>query len=447
MNNANTRSQLDPAAQRQATLKTLEQDPFDVLVIGGGIVGTGVARDAAMRGLRVALVEQHDFSFGTSSRSSRLLHGGLRYLAQGRIGLVHEASVEKKVVHHIAPHLADPLPFIFPTYRGNKDWVLWQLKIGVKIYDLLCGGRNLGKSTWHRPQDILRRVPGLVAVNLTGGVRYYDGFTNDSRLALDTLRSAAAQGATVINYCRYRDAKRNGHWECQVEDVLTGRTFPVRACAVVNATGPWADGLPHSTVKLRATKGIHLVVEHGRAPVTETVVMTEGKRILFMIPWGERTIIGTTDTDYQGSLDDVRADTEDVAYVLRVANLFFPNSQLTTRDVISAWAGLRPLVADPSGKPSDVSRAHEIHNPEPGWWDVAGGKLTTYACGEDIPGAKVQFGYRLFFFIALFFTIMHVAALVIATVPSGKIIFFAIIYLAMIFLSILALITRSTDAQ
>lgn len=378
MNNANTRSQLDPAAQRQATLKTLEQDPFDVLVIGGGIVGTGVARDAAMRGLRVALVEQHDFSFGTSSRSSRLLHGGLRYLAQGRIGLVHEASVEKKVVHHIAPHLADPLPFIFPTYRGNKDWVLWQLKIGVKIYDLLCGGRNLGKSTWHRPQDILRRVPGLVAVNLTGGVRYYDGFTNDSRLALDTLRSAAAQGATVINYCRYRDAKRNGHWECQVEDVLTGRTFPVRACAVVNATGPWADGLPHSTVKLRATKGIHLVVEHGRAPVTETVVMTEGKRILFMIPWGERTIIGTTDTDYQGSLDDVRADTEDVAYVLRVANLFFPNSQLTTRDVISAWAGLRPLVADPSGKPSDVSRAHEIHNPEPGWWDVAGGKLTTY---------------------------------------------------------------------
>ena len=371
MNNANTRSQLDPAAQRQATLKTLEQDPFDVLVIGGGIVGTGVARDAAMRGLRVALVEQHDFSFGTSSRSSRLLHGGLRYLAQGRIGLVHEASVEKKVVHHIAPHLADPLPFIFPTYRGNKDWVLWQLKIGVKIYDLLCGGRNLGKSTWHRPQDILRRVPGLVAVNLTGGVRYYDGFTNDSRLALDTLRSAAAQGATVINYCRYRDAKRNGHWECQVEDVLTGRTFPVRACAVVNATGPWADGLPHSTVKLRATKGIHLVVEHGRAPVTETVVMTEGKRILFMIPWGERTIIGTTDTDYQGSLDDVRADTEDVAYVLRVANLFFPNSQLTTRDVISAWAGLRPLVADPSGKPSDVSRAHEIHNPEP-LVDVAG---------------------------------------------------------------------------
>ena len=147
---------------------------------------------------------------------------------------------------------------------------------------------------------------------------------------------------------------------------------------MVNATGPWADGLPHSRVKLRATKGIHLVVEHARAPVTETVVMTEGKRILFVIPWGERTIIGTTDTDYNGSLDDVRADAADIGYVLQVTNQFFPNAKLTEKDVISAWAGLRPLVADPNGGPSDVSRAHEIHNPEPGWWDVAGGKLTTY---------------------------------------------------------------------
>ncbi len=378
MNNENKANKVDLAAQRQATIKSLEQGQFDVLIIGGGIVGTGVARDAAMRGLRVALIEQHDFSFGTSSRSSRLLHGGLRYLAQGRVGLVHEASVEKKVVHHIAPHLADPLPFIFPTYRGNKDWVLWQLKIGVKIYDLLCSGRNLGNSTWHSKADVLKMVPGLTQKDLTGAVRYYDGFTNDARLTLDTLRSAAAKGATVLNYCRYKNAARSGLWECEVEDVLTGKAFKVRAYAVVNATGPWADGLPHSRVKLRATKGIHLVVEHSRAPVTETVVMTEGKRILFVIPWGERTIIGTTDTDYNGSLDDVRADAEDIAYVLKVTNEFFPSVKLTTQDVISAWAGLRPLVANPNGGPSDVSRAHEIHNPEPGWWDVAGGKLTTY---------------------------------------------------------------------
>ena len=367
-----------PGAQRQAAVQSLQAKLLDVLIIGGGIVGAGVARDAAMRGLRVGLVEQHDFAFGTSSRSSRLLHGGLRYLAQGRVGLVHEASVEKKVIHHIAPHLADPLPFIFPTYRGNKDWVLWQLKIGVKIYDLLCGGRNLGKSTWLSQGKVLKMVPGLTPAGLNGAVRYYDGFTNDARLTIDTLRSAAAKGATVLNYCRYQGATRSGLWECEIEDVLAKRTFKVRAHAVVNATGPWADGLPHSRVKLRATKGIHLVVEHARAPVTETVVMTEGKRILFVIPWGERTIIGTTDTDYRGSLDDVRADAADIGYVLQVTNQFFPNAKLTDKDVISAWAGLRPLVADPSGKPSDISRAHEIHNPEPGWWDVAGGKLTTY---------------------------------------------------------------------
>jgi glycerol-3-phosphate dehydrogenase len=369
---------MNPEAQRQAALRSLQEKPLDVLVIGGGIVGAGVARDGAMRGLRVGLVEQHDFAFGTSSRSSRLLHGGLRYLAQGRVGLVHEASVEKKVIHHIAPHLADPLPFLFPTYRGNKNWVLWQLKIGVKIYDLLCGGRNLGKSTWLSAADMLQRVPGLQADGLNGAVRYYDGLTNDARLTIDTLRSAAASGAIVVNYCRYQDAARSELWECELEDRLARQNFKVRARAVVNATGPWADGLPHSRVKLRATKGIHLVVENARIPVTETVVMSEGKRILFAIPWGERTIIGTTDTDYKGSLDDVWADAADIAYVLKVTNLFFPRAALTQADVISAWAGLRPLVADPNGKPSDISRAHEIHNPEPGWWDVAGGKLTTY---------------------------------------------------------------------
>ena len=349
-----------------------------MLVIGGGIVGSGIARDAAMRGLRVGLVEQHDFAFGTSSRSSRLLHGGLRYLAQGHVGLVREASVEKKVIHHIAPHLADPLPFIFPTYRSNRNWVLWQLKIGVKIYDLLCSGRNLGKSTWLSQSEVLQRVPGLSAAGLNGAVRYYDGFTNDARLTIDTLRSAAKSGASVLNYCRFKGASRSELWVCEIEGLLTQSTFQVRARAVVNATGPWADGLPHSRVKLRVTKGIHMVVDKARVPVTETVVMSEGKRILFAIPWGERTILGTTDTDYYGPLDDVRADATDIGYVLQITNQFFPAAKLVTGDVISAWAGLRPLVADPSGKPSDISRAHEIHNPEPGWWDVAGGKLTTY---------------------------------------------------------------------
>src|SRR3954468_20465069 len=205
---------MSATANRAATMRSLQEAPLDLLIIGGGIVGSGIARDAAMRGLRVGLVEQHDFAFGTSSRSSRLLHGGLRYLAQGRVGLVHEASVEKKIIHHIAPHLAQPLPFTFPTYAGNKDWVLWQLKIGVKMYDLLCHGRNLGQSTWLNKRETLEKVTGLNETNLAGAVRYYDGFTNDARLVLDTLRSAGKAGARLLNYCRLQDAALGDLWRC-----------------------------------------------------------------------------------------------------------------------------------------------------------------------------------------------------------------------------------------
>ncbi len=366
--------------QRNVVLARLEDGAFDVLIIGGGIVGAGIARDAALRGLKTALVEQHDFAFGTSSRSSRLLHGGLRYLAQGRIGLVREASVEKNVLRQIAPHLAAPLPLVFPAYRGNPDWRLWQLKLGVKVYDLLCGGHNFGRSSWLDHEEVLREVPGLRCGGLSGAVRYFDGFTNDARLVLDTLRSAVKAGAAVVNYCRFQGASplRATGWTCEVEDALIGKRLPVLARNVVNATGPWAGGLPRSQVKLRLTKGIHLVVGRNRLPVTEAVVMTEGRRILFAIPWGERTILGTTDTDFTGSPDQVTCDAADIRSLLQVANHFFPDVALTSADVVSSWAGLRPLLADRNGAPSDISRAHEIANPEPGWWDVAGGKLTTH---------------------------------------------------------------------
>ena len=366
------------AQERLHAAAKMARAPLDLLVIGGGIVGAGIARDAAMRGLRVGLVEQGDFASGTSSRSSRLLHGGLRYLAQGRPGLVHEASVEKKIIHQIAPHLAEPLPFIFPTYRGNKNWQLWQLKIGVKIYDLLCGGRNLGKSSWLTAQATLQTVPGLRDENLTGAVRYYDGFTNDARLVLDTLRSAANHHAILLNYCRFINATRGEHWDCELDDAPGGEKMRVQTRTVVNATGPWADRIPHGRVNLRPTKGVHLVVNRTRVFAPDTVVMTDAKRILFAIPWGERTILGTTDTDYQGSPEEVRAEAADIGYILAIANQFFPKAKLTVRDVISTWAGLRPLIADPHGAPSDISRSHEIRRPEPGWWDVAGGKLTTY---------------------------------------------------------------------
>jgi len=378
---------------RQQTLEGLACQPLDVLVVGGGIVGAGVARDAAMRGLRVGLVEQHDIAYGTSSRSSRLLHGGLRYLAQGRIGLVHEASVEKRVVHRIAPHISEPLAFIFPTYRTPPwgTWALWKLAAGVKIYDLLCGGRNLGASSWLSASRLKSILPGVRPDDLTGAVRYYDGLTNDARLVTDTLRSAEASGALVLNYARMETSSAtDSQWQCSVMDMLTGRSFQVKSRCVVNATGPWAEMLEHSAVRLRPTKGVHLVIPRCRLPIPDAVVMTEGSRILFAIPWGERVILGTTDTDYQGRIEDVRVEPEDVSYVLKVVNCSFPEAGLTEADLVSGWAGLRPLIADPNGGPSDISRGHEIRTPAPGWWDVAGGKLTTYRLMAEQTMDQVQ---------------------------------------------------------
>ena len=347
-------------------------DIFDVLAIGGGIVGAGVARDAAMRGLRTILVEQHDFAFGASSRSSRLLHGGLRYLAQGRIGLVREASVEKVILHRIAPHLSMPLPFIFPTRRGT-EWKRWKLAIGVKIYDLLCSGRNLGKSSSMSRDEVQQLLPQLNTNDLTGAVRYFDGMTNDARLVLDTLRSAAAHGATLLNYSPAEQPRRDGHaWICNVP------SQQVRARTIVNAAGAWAGSFPPSKTRLRITKGVHLVIDRARLDVPSAVVMTEGSRILFALPWGERVILGTTDTDYAGPLDSPTCEPQDVRYILDVVNANFPAAAITPHDIISTYAGLRPLIADPHGKPSDISRRHEIRMTDPGWFDVAGGKLTTY---------------------------------------------------------------------
>lgn len=367
-----------PTSARLETRHRLTGQVLDVLVIGGGITGSGVARDAAMRGLRTGLVDRHDFAFGTSSRSSRLLHGGLRYLEQGRVGLVREASLEKKTIRAIAPHLADPLGFVFPAYaKGGRP--LWQLRLGVKLYDLLCNGRNFQPSQGISRAITLDLLPTLNPSGLLGSVRYFDALTNDARLVLDTLRSASAADATVANYVRFLDAQRDGEaWRCVLEDVPTSERFTVHARTIVNATGPWAQQLPHSRVKLRLSKGIHLVVDRQRLPLVDAVVITEGKRILFLIPWGERVIIGTTDTDYRAAPEDVRVEASDVTYVLRTVRESFPQLALSEADVISCWAGLRPLVANPDGSPSDISRAHQIISPEPGWWDVTGGKLTTY---------------------------------------------------------------------
>jgi glycerol-3-phosphate dehydrogenase len=333
-----------------------------------------------MRGLRVALLDQNDFSSGTSSRSSRLLHGGIRYLAQGRIGLVREASVEKVIIHNIAPHLAVPLPFIFPTRRGT-EWKRWKLSIGVKVYDLLAG-KNFGKSRTLSRDALLKILPQLNPENLTGAVRYFDGMTNDARLVLDTLRSAQANGAMLLNYASAEKPQRDGDvWRVDVTDRLTNATVELRSKTIVNAAGAWGDRFPASQVKLRVTKGVHLVIDRTRLNIPDAITMTQGSRVLFAIPWGERVILGTTDTDYSGPLDNPSCEPEDVRYILDVTNHNFPAAGITAADVISTWAGLRPLIGGGSnqrGKPSDISRAHQIRMPQPGWIDVAGGKLTTY---------------------------------------------------------------------
>lgn len=356
----------------------LEERPLDVLVIGGGIVGSGVARDAAMRGLRTGLVEQRDFASGTSSRSSRLLHGGMRYLAQGRVGLVWEASREKSVLRRIAPHLAQPLEFIFPTRQAN-GWPKWKLSFGVKVYDWLCGIGQGGGSGSLNVKETLSRLPGLNDQQLTGAVRYHDALTNDSRLVLDTIGDARKHGAMACNYLRLVEAARDGGmWRCTLEDQPTKATHVVRARSVVNATGPWSDRMPNSTTSLRLTKGVHLVVDRKRLNVSDAVVLAEGSRILFVIPWGERLILGTTDTDYRGSLEEPPCDDADIAYILEVVNDGFPGAKLGRGDLVSTWSGLRPLVADKRGNPSDISRRHKITMSHAGWWDVTGGKLTTY---------------------------------------------------------------------
>jgi len=364
--------------QRERVLNELDGGTVDVLVAGGGIVGSGVVRDAVMRGLRVALVDKGDFASGTSSRSARLLHGGLRYLAQGNVRLVREASLEKLVIRRIAPHLASPLPFMFPTYRGTP-WSRWKLAVGVKLYDLLCNGHNFGNSRMLSTAEIAQRLPGLKQQGLTGGVRYFDGLTNDARLVLDTLRSARRHGALLANHVKLTEPTLvNGLWQCRLQDVLGGREALVKARVVVNATGPWSGTFPQSQVAIRGTKGVHVVFDRARLPLEEALMMTEGTRVIWAIPWGKRLYLGCTDTDYTGALEDVQTEPQDIEYLIGVLNRAFPDARFTTADILNTWAGVRPLVLDPKGKPSEVSRSHEIRTTGTGWFDVAGGKLTTY---------------------------------------------------------------------
>jgi glycerol-3-phosphate dehydrogenase len=356
-------------------------------VIGGGITGAGIARDAAMRGLRTILVDQHDLGFGTSSRSSRLVHGGLRYLEEGDLALVFEALRERRTLLDLAPHLVRPLPFIFPVHQGDRV-PLWKLWAGIVVYDLLASFRNV---RWHRflgKRTLLKQEPMVRERGLVGGVRYFDAQCDDARLVVATARSAMRHGALVANYMAVEDLIRaDGRVQgARLRDRLTGQETTVHAHVVANATGPWCDAIrrmedPRAAPLLRLTKGAHVMVRRERLGHEAAITLTSpiDGRVMFVLPWGDYSYIGTTDTDTTEGPDDVRTSTEDIHYLLRSANAAFPNAHLGERDVIATWAGLRPLVApDETVGASQVPREHVIVRGPGGMLTIAGGKLTTF---------------------------------------------------------------------
>jgi len=366
---------------------TAMADPVDLLVIGGGITGAGIARDAAMRGMRTALVEMGDWGSGTSSHSSRLVHGGLRYLEQGALHLVFEATHERRVLLRLAPHLVRPLPFLFPVYRGARV-PAWQLRAGMWLYDALAAFRNVHMHRWLPPKEVARVEPRLRAKGLKGAALYYDAQVDDARLVLANVRAAAQAGALVANYADATSLLKSDDRVrgAVVRDALTGESHTVRALVVVNATGPWCDALrrkddPDTTPMLRLTRGAHVAVPRARLGNTHAVTLVSpiDGRVMFVLPWGDLSYVGTTDTDDAGSPSAVRATGADVVYLLRSANALFPDARLTARDVISTWAGVRALLApDGDRAASQVSREHRVAEATSGMITIAGGKLTTY---------------------------------------------------------------------
>ena len=398
---------------RGVALARLVEETFDLVVVGGGITGAGVALDAASRGLRTALVERGDFASGTSSKSSKLVHGGLRYLQQKELRLVRESLTERRLLLQNAPHLVEPLTFLVPLFgRGGvvDKAVARTFATALWMYDL-AGGWRIGKR--HRritAAELSSHFPTLRTDRLVAGFVYYDARTDDARLTLAILRTAVLEhGAVAVNYApavgflhdergRVTGVRvapvaepRSGSWLSRPPATeRSADSFELRARAVVNATGVWADELRRLDdvafrTSIRPAKGIHLTVPRDKLPCDLAAVLPvpKDRRSIFVVPWGEHTYLGTTDTDYEGPLDDPRVEPDDVAYVLRAVNAVV-SSPVLAEDVTASWAGLRPLLASnahgraPSARTSDLSRRHQVGRAPSGLVSITGGKLTTY---------------------------------------------------------------------
>jgi len=360
-------------------------EPWDIIVIGGGATGVGVAVDAATRGYATLLLEQHDFGKGTSSRSTKLVHGGVRYLEQGNVSLVMEALKERGLLRQNAPHLVSELPFIVPSYAW---WEGPFYGIGLKVYQVLSGKYGFGASKLISKEETLRRLPNVNPDGLTGGVVYFDGQFDDTRLLINLAATAAEQGATLLNYAKVTalhkgadDVVNGVTWE----NVETGESFTVQARVVVNATGPFTDGVrrmadPDAKQMIAPSQGAHIVLDRSFLPGDTAIMVphTSDGRVMFAIPWHGHTLVGTTDTPLkQASLEPVALDQE-IEFMLETAALYLEKKP-SRADILSVFAGIRPLAK--SGEDSNtaaLSRDHTIHIDKSGLLSIAGGKWTTY---------------------------------------------------------------------
>ena len=365
------------------TVEALRDGTFDLLVLGGGISGAGVALDAALRGFRVALIDKGDFASGTSSASSKLVHGGLRYLEHGNFRLVFEALHERRRLLGNAPHLVHPLRFVLPFYEGARV-PPWKWRVGLTLYDLLAGRGNLRRHRASTTPRLLGEFPGLRRTGLLGGAEYSDAQMDDARLCLEVVRSAAGHGACVANYVEAAAFERQGGaiTGVRARDQVGGAEFVIGARQVVNATGPWldavcrlagGDGIPH----LQPTKGVHLITADRGLTAAFLFLHPEDGRVFFVIPWLGKTLIGTTDTWCDAPADGLGVSAEETDYLLRAFNHYFA-PPLAPGDVLGRFAGLRPLLRAGPGSPASASRDFHLFEAPSGLLSVGGGKYTTY---------------------------------------------------------------------
>ncbi len=373
---------------RNENIERLARESFDVCVIGGGVTGAGVALDAASRGLSVALVEKGDFASGTSGKSSKMIHGGLRYLAQYDFGLTWESSRERDLLRRLAPHLVRPLEFLFPAYK--KGFTTRFARVGLTMYDIAAGGRGFHRHRRARSSDIVRLAPSLDPRRVVAAWTYWDASTDDARLVFELIRTAHRFGVVAVNHARVDGLDTTGGTlaAANVTDTSTGAALTVRARAFVNAAGVWAHEVGSLEAQavmptLRPAKGIHLVVPADKVPVAAGCVVpsvAKDGRSMFAVPWGPNTVLGTTDSAYDGSIESPAVDDDDVRYMLSAVNWSL-GLDVRPADVVAAWAGLRPLLASADGattRTADLSRKHHLWVSGAGLVTITGGKMTTY---------------------------------------------------------------------